>query len=56
MSDLDAQRACHGDVLDLDVLDETDGTVSLGAAGEAFVHLVRTSAPAARQAAVLLRG
>lgn len=43
VSDLAAQRAFYGDVLGLEVLAETDETVSLGAADQELVRLVRTS-------------
>jgi catechol-2,3-dioxygenase len=43
VADLDAQRAFSGDVLGLEVLEETDDAVSLGPADEELVRLVRTS-------------
>lgn len=45
VNDLDAQRAFYGDVLGLEVIDEAQESVSLGAGGQPLVHLVRTTDP-----------
>ncbi|QGQ18961.1 VOC family protein [Cellulomonas sp. JZ18] len=44
--DLDAQRSFYAGTLGLEVLDEQDGRLSLGADGQELVRLVRTDAPA----------